>query len=333
MLLLWTACGATLLGSSVDSLGAVGGGAHLLFSSGFEGGTNLAPPADCWGTGCTQDITGADAITHFSWPITLGGGTGQFLLLTDPVTITPSTIGNYVVNRIDTVTGHHGDQTQALCQLILQNANGTAPMGPSAEQDELQLSPKTDVTDLYVSYWLKLQGDLVATMNNLPAGPGISGGGTWRTFFALKTGGQRASGSPADDGDYRIEAIVSTYGGGQPYWIVFGDNNAGGGAPLINGWKTENRSVPVPVGDWFRFEVFWHRSAGADGRVWMAVNGQTIVDRRGANIGAWSMPINRIMAPILYTGSAMPVYQWIDDLEVWDGLPPRAGAPVLTNVQ
>jgi hypothetical protein len=27
--------------------------------------------------------------------------------------------------------------------------------------------------------------------------------------------------------------------------------------------------------------------------------------------------------PILYTGSRMPVYQWIDDLEIWDGFPPR----------
>jgi hypothetical protein len=28
---------------------------------------------------------------------------------------------------------------------------------------------------------------------------------------------------------------------------------------------------------------------------------------------------------MLYTGSAMPVYQWVDDLEVWDGFPPANG--------
>jgi hypothetical protein len=29
------------------------------------------------------------------------------------------------------------------------------------------------------------------------------------------------------------------------------------------------------------------------------------------------------MAPMLYSGSAMPIYQWVDDLEVWDGFPPH----------
>jgi hypothetical protein len=174
---------------------------------------------------------------------------------------------------------------------------------------------------MYVSYWMKLQPDLVEKMNNLPAGPGISGGGTWRAVFALKTGGQTSWGGPADNGDYRIEAYVMTYGGGQPYWVVLGDNAAGGGAPAANQWWVENRNVRVPVGEWFKFEIFWHRSGGTDGRVWMAIDGQTVVDRRGANMGAWNMPINRIMAPLLYTGSAMPVYQWIDDVQVWDGFP------------
>jgi hypothetical protein len=299
--------------------------AQQLFSSGFEGAISFVPPTDCWGTGCWQDIVGLDTVTQFSWPANVWGRGGKILMLTDPVTITPATLSNYIVNRIDTVTGHRGNQTQALFQQISQNVNGTAPMGTSPEQNEFQLLPLTENGDLYLSYWVKLQPDLVTKMNNLPDGPGISGGGTWRAFFAMKTGGQTSWGAPADNGDYRVEVYVMTYGGGQPYWTILGDNNAGGGAPAVNNWSVENRSVPVPVGQWFKFEIFWHRSAGSDGRVWMAVNGQVIADHRGANFGAWSMPINRIMAPMVYSGSTMPIYQWVDDLEVWDGFPSAGG--------
>ena len=297
-----------------------------LFSSGFEGAISLVPPVNCWGTGCWQDISGLDAHTQSAWPVSLWGGGGKFLMLTDPVKITPATLGNYIVNRIDTVTGHSGDRTHALYQEISRNVNGLAPMGTSPAQNEFQLLPKADTGDLYISYWIKLQPDLVEKMNDLPAGPGIRNGGTWRSFFALKTGGQTAWGDPADDGDYRVEAYVTTYGGGQPYWAILGDNNAGGGAPLKNDWSVENRSVPVPVDQWFKFELFWHRSAGSDGRVWMAVDGQGIADRLGPNVGARNMRVNRIMAPMLYSGSAMPIYQWVDDLEVWDGFPPHDGA-------
>src|SRR4030095_12231394 len=110
-----------------------------------------------------------------------------------------------------------GTQSKALFQQISQNVNGTAPMGTSPAQNEFQFLPKTDPGDVYVSYWLKLQPDLVQKMTNLPAAPGISGGGTWRAFFAAKTGGQTAWGGPADNGDYRVEAYVMTFDNSQPY--------------------------------------------------------------------------------------------------------------------
>jgi len=300
--------------------------ARKLFESGFEGGVSVSQPSECWGTGCWVDMVGTDAISGYTWPANLWGGSGRFLILSDPVSTTAQTISNYAFNRVEPVTGPRGAPSQALFQQITQNVNGTAPMGTAPTQNEFQFLPKADTGDTYVSYWLKLQPDLVQKMTNLPEGPGISGGGTWRAFFAAKTGGQTAWGGPADNGDYRIEAYVRTFGNSQPYFAVVGDNNAGGGAPLVNNWSVENRNVPVPVGQWFKFEIFWHRSSGSDGRVWVAVNGQTIADRRGANVGAWNMPFNRVMAPIVYSGGAMPVYQWVDDVEIWDGFPPSSGS-------
>jgi len=304
-----------------DTVAAVPG--KLLFRSGFEGASALLPPVDCWGTGCWQDLAGLDNVTSFSWPPQVWGGGGKMLLLSDPVTTSALNIGNRMFNRIETVTGPRGNQTRGLYQEITRNVNGTGPMGTSSEQNEFQFLPQGETSDLYVSYWLKLQPDLVQKMSNLPQVPGVINGGTWRAIFAFKTGGQTAWGGPANNGDYRVEAYVSTSGGGQPYWVILGDNNAGGGAPLVNNWSAQNRSIPVPVGEWFKLEFFWHRSNGSDGRIWMAANGQLIADRRGPNMGAWNLPINRIIAPMLYTGSAMPVYQWVDDLEIWDGFPPR----------
>jgi hypothetical protein len=287
------------------------------------------PPnqASFWGTGGWTDIIGTDGSTGFTWPPNIwGGGGGRFLFLTDPLVVSATNIGSYMFNQIQTVTGPKGNQTRALYQEISQNVNGTEPMGTSPTTNLFNILPNGETSDLYVSYWVKLQPDLVEKMNNLPAGPGIDNGGTWRAFFAFKTGTQKPVTGPLNDpvnnGDYRVEVYVLTFGGGTPYWQVIADNNAGGGAPLVNNWVVQNRTVPVPVGAWFKFEIFWHRSNGADGRVWVAVNGNVICDRSGPNMGALYLPINRISMSTVYTGSRMPVYQWIDDLEIWDGFPP-----------
>lgn len=294
---------------------------RLLFSSGFEGDTRILPPEYCWDTGCWQDIIGVDAVTAFEWPPAVRNGGGRFLLLTDPVRIDSFSIERYMFNRLETVTGPHNTATRALYQQISRNINGRAPMGTSPAQNEFQFLPGTGSDELFVSYWLKLQPDLVARMTGLPPGPGIDGGGTWRAIFAFKTGGRMADGRPLDNGDYRVEVYVETRGGRRPYWVVNGDNNAGGGAPAANQWSEVNRDIPVPVGKWFKFEIYWNRSDGDDGRVRVAVDGKVIVDRHGPNMGAWHMPINRIMAPMLYAGGSMPIYQWVDDLQVWSAMP------------
>src|SRR5258708_8625638 len=131
-----------------------------------------------------------------------------------------------------------------------------------------------------MSYWVKLQPDLVEKMNNLPAGPGIDNGGTWRSFFAFKTGTQKTVTGPLNDpmnnGDYRVEVYVLTFGGGTPYWQVLADNNAGGGAPLGNNSVVQNSRVPRPVGEWFKFAIFWHPSNPADRRASAALHPDSI---------------------------------------------------------
>lgn len=50
------------------------------------------------------------------------------------------------------------------------------------------------------------------------------------------------------------------------------------------------------------------------------------------NVGVNGAPINRLMAFQLYSGSALPIYQWVDDLQIWNDFPnatddPPYGAP------
>jgi len=165
---------------------------------------------------------------------------------------------------------------------------------------------------MYIRYWLKLQPNFQTLMSN-------GSGWNWRVVFEFKTAG-----------DYRVIAQIQPdpggYNGGRPWWRVLGDNNANGGLAYQSFWDLQNTTVPVPIDQWFKVEVFWHRSSGSDGRVWMAINGQTIADHLGPNKGVNNKPINRIMVHQVYSSSPYPIYQWVDDLEIWDGFPADASA-------
>ena len=99
------------------------------------------------------------------------GRGGRFQLITDPVEITAATVGDYMSNRIVTVTGPRGEPTRALYQEISRNASGTDPMGTSVAQNVLQISPASQDGDFYVSYWIKLQPDLAAALSRSGAVP------------------------------------------------------------------------------------------------------------------------------------------------------------------
>jgi hypothetical protein len=273
--------------------------AKLLFSSGFEDGVRLSPPS-----GGQQDIVGTDASTGFSWPPSIWGGGAYFQLL-DP---------GVFDNHIASVTGHDGTSTRALYQSVQQNRVG------ATTQDPLLITPTASLAqqgDLYTSEWIKFQPDL---KSQLMPGQMLDGSwGNWRALFEWKTGGQ---GIAYHGGDYRIILSVAMDNSGNLYWNTRGDNNANGPYPFQKYWTSDNYTVPVSAGQWFRLETFTHRSTGGDGEFWAKVDGQTIVDHIGPNIGVHNDPINRIMLSQVYTGGRTPAYQWVDDVQIWDGIAP-----------
>jgi Bacterial Ig domain len=284
--------------------------ANMLFWSGFESGVSVGAPRNCYEAGCWQDLLGTDSATGFSWPPKIGGGTSQFQIRSGANTNpTLTTIPSNIVNEIQTVTGRTGAPTRALSSLIKRQCIGTGSQNNSlgcSAQDSYLIQPTREPGDLYISFWRKLPPDLLEKL--------IDG---WHVVFAWKT-----------TGDYRVIVQIVNFGGVTPYWDIRGDNDANGGLPKQEFWRVNNQTVPVPIGEWFKFEVFWHRSEGADGRVWMAVNGQKIVDKLGSNIGVNGNAIDRIFLMQLYTAASYPIEQWTNDIQIWSAFPiAKAGDP------
>jgi hypothetical protein len=328
--------------------------AQIQFHGKFDWQTTLQTPQDCTPSNspylCWQRITGLD-LTNYTWPPQLWGsqsaygGGAVFQLISNIPGASASTIGDYLSNRILNVEDHAGNATnKALYSEIKAGPGGQNPIGGGSLQNTFQIFPTSATQgDLYVAYRLRFQPGMIANMTGLNTSYGgiYGNGGTWRSFFELKTGALATAGEfPGDNGDYRFAAYVVTgcpatliaanvapcnvpNPNPAPFWYFAGDNVAGGGYPLTNGWYAANTAVAIPDdGSWNWVQVFVRRSApGVTGRFWLAINGTTLVDHYGPNTGSAGLPINRIMPLVLYTGGRLPAYQWVDDIEIWNGMP------------
>lgn len=290
--------------------------AKILFRSNFGSGVAITAPYGFFptGNGAWQQITGTDKDTGHSWPINALGAnfSGLQLITVDP--IEPSTIGYYINNTIRTITGPFGTANE-----LFQNVKIKGDVGEGGSQSPFMITrPSTigDVKDLYISYWIKYPADLASKLDSTVSS------GNWRTQFEFKTGGYDSN---IGTGDYRVIINILKDYDGSLYWLTRGDSQANGPIPNVTYWREENRVVPVPVGAWFKFEVYWHRSSGSDGRFWAAINGQEIADYRGPNMGIDNLPITRIMPHNVYSGGYGPVESHITGFEVWNGFPCGTG--------
>ncbi|WP_292992826.1 hypothetical protein [Nitrosomonas sp.] len=287
--------------------------ATLLFKSNFGPGVSLGSLYNFYptGNGAWQDIIGTDKETGYTWPINALDAifSGIQLITVDP--ITPSTIGNYITNQIRPVTGPKGNVVNEL----FQNVKIKGAVGQAGSQAALLInrpSSKGDVKDLYITYWFKYPADMVDKLDSAVSS------GNWRTQFAFKTGGYAGN---EDYGDYRININILKGIDGNLYWLTKGDNLANGPFPGVTYWREENHTVPVPLDKWFKFEVYWHRSSGSDGRFWAAIDGEKLVDYHGSTMGEYNLPITRIMVNDAYSGGYPTVESHSTELEIWDGFP------------
>jgi len=231
-----------------------------------------------------QNITGKDTRTGFSWPINILGAvdSGLHMIAHDNQ--------QALRNEIQTITGHNGSPTRALYSVEnYEHRDDT--------QDPYEILDITDGRrDLYIRYWIKLDHSSLTQPNK------------WRTFFEWKTK-DYAKGS-----GFRLISFIYTDDDGKPYWVWQGDRDSE--HPV---WEIENRKIPVPMDEWFLTEFYWHWSEGRDGRALWRINGRVVGDHFGPTTRNHK-PIDFIMLTQIY-GNANPKHQWVDDIEIWDGLP------------
>ncbi|HIP39051.1 MAG TPA: hypothetical protein EYG88_06685 [Desulfocapsa sulfexigens] len=111
------------------------------------------------------------------------------------------------------------------------------------------------------------------------------------------------------------------------YWIKMDSTSH----KQVHGWRTffEWKTKDYANGSGFRLIAFinsdengvpyWHWSEGEDGRALWKINGQVMGDHYGPTTRN-SKPIDFIMITQIY-GNSNPKHQWIDDIEIWDGIP------------
>lgn len=289
----------------------------LLFKSAFGPGVTLGAPEGVKDLGGWQPLKGLDQETGFAWPVAALGATFSGVQLVTAEPVDAGTVEQHIACEIRNVDGPHGLPVRELFQNVLKKG----PVGSVTTHAQAPLlinRPWTigDVTDLYVSYWFRHQSNLIDLLDSSVSS------GNWRVQFEFKTGGYEGDWR----GDYRIATNILKEDG-KLIWLTKGDNVANGPWAGETFWAIRNKTVPVPVGAWFQYEVFWHRSAGADGRFWSAVNGEVIVDHSGPNMGHLNLPINRIMLNNAYSGGLPPVESHTTRIEMWTGFPCGEGIP------
>ena len=268
----------------------------LLFASGFEGAVSLEDLiAD--GYSGYQNITGEDSQTHFTWPINIRGASESALHYIEYLDANNQAI---LENRIETIIGHDGTTTKAL----YSEEKSAAPDSVTQSPYEILNIPEADGRkDLYIRYWIKLDGDSLYQPD------------MWRTFFEYKTKGY-GTGS-----GFRLISYIymNQDGSGEPYWHFQGDTYVGDEANGTTSylWSIDNRDIPIPKDRWFLTEFYWHWSEGDDGRALWKIDGKVVAYHHGRTT-INHQPLDFIMLTQIY-GNANPKYQWIDDIEIWGG--------------
>jgi hypothetical protein len=73
------------------------------------------------------------------------------------------------------------------------------------------------------------------------------------------------------------------------------------------------------MNEWFLTEFYWHFGEGEDARALWKINGHVVGYMRDQTTKN-NQPIDFIMLTQIY-GNTNPKHQWVDDIEVWSGIP------------
>ena len=264
---------------------------NLLFKSSFGEGVYIAPPYNknnMW----VQEVNGTDNESGYSWERDFPGySTLNYFGYGINI---DKNLEDYVETKIETVTGRNNKPIRALHQLIKQDdVDNTLVTRNQYNAFPFDDETSRNLKQLYMGYDIRLQENLYNVLS------------------------QRALMEWSNE-DYRWGLYIVKDTLGTPVWQlqaeILGGDNAG-----ID-WIELNNNVNVPIGEFFKLEVFWKHSSYEEGRIWVAINGADVFYHRGRNkidekIGVWN--------PFKVLGSLELgwQHQWITNVEVWDDIP------------
>jgi hypothetical protein len=276
-------------------------GARLLFKSGFEPDVAIAASLD--------RIVGRDRSTGYSWDTDLR----RNMDLEDArfvYDIGDHPVDGHVATRIVPGAGRGGSHA------LLQVYESDAPGGPTTRNELTLFARGESLSQFYFRGYLKFPPHLRENWR----------GSRFRSFMEWK---EAIPAGCAAAANYRTFLAVINDDDSSPalWWNASGFRVC---PHPVEDWSVENRDVPVPVDRWFKLEVFFRKHAAA-GRVWVAVDGQTIVDQRGRTEHTAPERL-RLWSPLkVYRNSWDEVeaslggdYQWWDDIEIWSDIPPAS---------
>lgn len=283
-------------------VGSCGGGsqedkAKLLFKSGFEDGVYIDSEL-VYGSEDYRFIRGKDSESGFSWPIDILGSSENALhYLSDD--------GDSLKASIESVKGHTGKPSRVLYNRMKYNVTGDTQLPYEI------LNAKDSTKDIYIRYWMKIDNNMIGQKNR------------WRALFEYKTKDYK---DPGEGGTgFRLISYIYTDKDGKASWHFQGDEDS-----KTSIWECDtlqptkrcnNSKVPVITNKWFLTEYYWHWSNGEDGLAWWKINGKIVGQNHGPTTRA-NNPIDFIMLTQIY-GDSNPKEQWIDDLEIWEGVPKK----------
>lgn len=264
---------------------------NLLFSSKFDADVQIEAQygeSGAW----VQKISGLDSVSNYSWENDFPGNSilnyFSYNVNIDKV------LDGYVTTTIETVVDAEGNEILALHQVLKRDDTDN----PSMSRSQFNVFPTDDETmgnlkHIYIKYDIKLQENLNDVLSQ-------------RVLMEWNNTDYRW-------GLYIVKDVIGT-----PIWQLQAETLSGE-EPVVD-WIEVNNNVTVPIGEFFKLEVFWKHSSDVDGRVWVAVNGQDVFYHRGRNkidhkIGVWN--------PFKMLGSLELGIQeqWITNVEVWDDIP------------
>lgn len=233
-----------------------------------------------------QVIRGTDEETNFTWPIKiLGSNFGGIHRIQDDN-------GPAIDNYLENIIGPSGEETTALFQRVNYDIGVT--------QSPYQINNiKENPKELFISYWMK-------TDDSSLVGPD-----KWRALWEFKTNSYNEN----NENGFRMISFMTTDNNGELQWLFQGDRN-----PTDPVWQVINKTAPVIRNEWFKVSYYIKWSETSNGYASMSVNDELIAEHNGPTTSN-ADDMDFIILTQVY-GNTHPMYQWIDDIEIWNGIPP-----------